>query len=214
MNIEKLLVDFDTEVNKICNILKKQVLANFKNPDNQITFKLSDNLQCKKNLLDKFSDEVGLYYFEINLKDFFNDLITKRDLNRKSMKTREIFLEELNSFWNDKTVRNETNYPKIVKSRFYKHYQLRPYVNNFESAEWIPFYIGINKKINKRLNEHLHCELDSTFSMKLSQLYKYDFPIRISTSFLPEMGLSRRYILVKEVEGIIRNECFPIIGKQ
>ncbi|WP_281729485.1 hypothetical protein [Bacillus paranthracis] len=37
--MEQLLVDFDTEVNKICNILKKQVLTDFKNPDNQITFK-------------------------------------------------------------------------------------------------------------------------------------------------------------------------------
>lgn len=107
MNIEQLLEDFDTEINKISNILKKQVLADFENPDNQITFKLSDDLQCKKILLDKFSKGVGLYYFEINLKDFYNDIIITKKLDKKTIETREFFLGELNNIWTDKTVRNE-----------------------------------------------------------------------------------------------------------
>ncbi|PGW00730.1 hypothetical protein [Bacillus cereus] len=214
MNIIKLIEDFDTVVDETCNNLKDKILADFKIPGNQIEFKLSDDLQYKKNLLNKIGDGVGIYYFEINLKDFYKNIIDTKDLNRTRRKTREILLGELNKIWTDKTVRKETKYPKIIIKRFNKHYRLKPYINKFESNEWIPLYIGISKNVNARLNEHLHCESDNTFSMKLSHLSKYDFPIRISTSFLPEMDLSRRYMLVKEVEGIIRNECFPIIGKQ
>ncbi|ACK98587.1 hypothetical protein ACWGKR_30755 [Bacillus thuringiensis] len=214
MNIKKLIEDFDTVVDETCNNLKDKVLADFKIPDNQITFKLSDDLQHKKCLLDKIENELGIYYFEINLKDFYKDIVEIKGLNRQCIKTRETLLGELNKIWTDKTVRNETKYPKIIIKRFNKHYRLKPYVNKFESDEWIPLYVGISKNLNARLNEHLHCESVSTFSMKLSHLDKYDFPIRISTSLLPGMDLFRRYMLVKEVEGIIRNECFPIIGKQ
>lgn len=48
MNILKLIEDFDTVVDETCNNLKDKILADFKIPNNQIEFKLSDDLQFKK----------------------------------------------------------------------------------------------------------------------------------------------------------------------
>lgn len=133
--------------------------------------------------MNKIGDGVGIYYFEIDLKDFYKNIIDTKGLNSTRRKTREILLGELNKIWTDKTVRKETKYPKIIIKRFNKHYRLKPYVNKFESDEWIPLYIGISKNVNARLNEHLHCESDSTFSMKLSHLKNMIFRLESPRHF-------------------------------
>ncbi len=220
-NFNKLLEEFDSVLNSISTELSEKVISEFKKSNNQIRFCLDDGLDEIKNKINKVPSGSGLYLFEINLQSFYKDKVDLYNNQSNSGKSsnkqkRKYFYDCINQLWNEVDERDGSSYPKIIKKRFLHHFCLRPLRNNFESEEWIPLYLGINKNINGRVFQHVKCE-SSTFSMKLSHLYDTEFseyPIRVSTFVIPDIESKRRYMLVKEIESIVREKLHPLVGKQ
>lgn len=220
-NFNKLLEEFDSILNSISTELSEKVISEFKKSNNQIRFCLDDGLDEIQKKINNVPSGSGLYLFEVNLQTFYKDEIGLYDdwgHNRKSINQnkRDHFFECINRLWNEAIERDGSSYPKIIKKRFFHHFCLRPLRNNFESEEWIPFYLGINKNIQGRVYQHVKCD-SSTFSMKLSHLSETvfsEYPIRVSTFVIPNIESKRRYMLVKEIESIVRERLHPLVGKQ
>lgn len=220
-HINKLLFEFDNVLENISNEFSTKVTGDFERSKNQIIFRLSDGIEKIQEETNRLSSKSGLYLFEINFQSFYNEQINSIDDWSDPIKSinnnkREYFFECLNRLWTEPEERTYSSYPKIIKKRFLHHFSLRPYKNNFEDKEWIPLYLGINQNIQKRVYQHIKCD-SSTFSMKLSHLSETvfsDYPIRVSASVIPGIELNRRYILVKEIENILREKLHPLVGKQ
>lgn len=220
-NFEKLLEEFDDVLDSISTELSEKVISEFKKSNNQITFCLDDGLDEIHSKINRIPTGYGLYLFEVNFQSFFKDkmaLYSNQNNSKKNSNTqkRDYFFESLKKLWSESIEREGSSYPKVIKKRFLHHFCLRPIRINFESEEWIPFYLGINKNINGRVFQHIKCD-SSTFSMKLSHLSESVFskcPIRVSTYVIPDIESKRRYLLVKEIEGIVRQRLHPLVGKQ
>lgn len=218
---QKSLEEFDVVLDSISTELSEKAISEFKKSNNQIEFCLDDGLNEIQNKINKVPNGSGLYLFEVNLQSFYKDEISHYDdwsHNGKSINQnkRDHFFECINRLWNETDERDGSSYPKIIIKRFLHHFCLRPLKNNFENEEWIPFYLGINKNIQGRVYQHIKCD-SSTFSMKLSHLSETVFigyPIRLSTFVIPYIESKRRYMLVKEIESIVRERLHPLVGKQ
>lgn len=213
--------EFDNVLENISNELSSKVTSEFERSKNQITFLLNDGIDKIHEKTNRLPSKSGLYLFEVNLQSFYNEQIDFIDdwshpLKSINSSKREYFFECINRLWNEPEERVGSSYPKIIKKRFLHHFCLRPYKNNFEDKEWTPLYLGINQNIQGRVFQHIKCD-SSTFSMKLYHLSETIFskyPIRVSTSVIPGIELNRRYMLVKEIEYILRDRLHPLIGKQ
>lgn len=220
-SINKLLSKFDLILEDISKELSVKVTDDFERTANQITFRLDDGMEKIQKETNKLPSNPGLYLFEVNLQSFYNGQINSigdcsHPEKSTNYKKRKHFFECLNMLWTEPEERIYSSYPKIIKKRLLHHFCLRPYKNNFEDKEWIPLYLGINKNIQERVLQHIKCD-SSTFSMKLSHLSETvfnEYPIRVSTSVIPGIELNRRYMLVKEIENILRERLHPIVGKQ
>jgi hypothetical protein len=98
------------------------------------------------------------------------------------------------------------------------HYCARPKRITFNS-DWVPFYLGVSQNIHTRVYEHLEHHDEKYSSLKLSHLIDAnscfcDFPIRLSIAEINDITIGRRYIIVREAEGILREQLHPIIGRQ
>lgn len=220
-NINKLLFEFDNVLENIGNELSTKVISDFERTKNQITFRLDDGIEKIQKETNKLPSKPGLYLFEVKLHPFYNEQINTIDdwsdpVQSVNSSKREYFFECINRLWTESEERANSSYPKVIKKRFLRHFCLRPYINNFEDKGWIPLYLGINQNIQGRVFQHIKCD-SSTFSMKLSHLSETvfsEYPIRVSTSVIPGIELNRRYMLVKEIENILRGKLHPLVGKQ
>lgn len=217
-NIDKLLVKFDTTLDYLGEAFATQALNNFKNKKHQITFSMADKLDDIQQNTYALPDKVGLYLFEVNLRDFYKNQFESNQVweNSKESAKREHFFNRLEALWSESDERANSTYPKLIKKRLLKHYNLKSNKNNFIDKDWVPLYLGINKNIQKRVFQHIKCD-SSTFSLKLSQLSATDFkeiPIRVSISAFPNLESKSRYMIVKEIEKNLRDKLHPLVGKQ
>lgn len=220
-DINKSLTDFDEITESVLSILLPKVLNDFNNSNEQVSINFDESLAVVQEKVNQLPTTAGLYFFEINLQSFYKDHIdsyikTKPYTSITNSDKRNYFYTILNILWMSNTERMNSKYPKLIKKRFEYHFKLRPYKNNFENNDWIPLYLGISQNIQERILEHINCDTD-TFSMKLSHLSKTAFkeiPMRISISEIPNITLNRRYMIVKEIESILREELHPLVGRQ
>jgi len=229
MLTNELLSKYDNIISDISTKLAEIVLADLNNPAYKISFCLNEGIEQVKDKLDGLPNNAGLYFFEIGLKKLYEKEMELDDWDIQKGKTlfsikRKHFYDFFNGLWNAPDKRYESTYPKIIRGRFFKyHYRKRPYRNSFETEDWVPFYLGTSKDILKRVNEHIDCKQSKYSSMKLSHflgengsenLIFCDLPIRVSVSEIPDIDKDRRYILVTEVERILRETLHPLVGKQ
>lgn len=219
-DINKSLADFDEITENILSNLLLKVSNDFNNSNNHVLIKLDESLNELQEKVNPLPTNAGVYLFEINLQSFYTEQLNSfiednHSTKIKKSKIRDNFYEHLKKSWLSNT-RNNSKHPKLIRKRFKYHYSLRPYRNNFESNEWIPLYLGISHNIQERILEHINCDSD-TYSMKLLHLSETAFkeiPIRVSTSVIPNIELNRRYMIVKEIETILREKLHPLVGKQ
>lgn len=203
-NIDKQLEKFDTTLDYLVEAFTTEAQNNFTNKENQITFSMSDKLDDIQKKTYALPDTVGLYLFEVDLRKFYKNQFESNQVWEKSKESaiREHFFYRLEVLWSESDERANSTFPKLIKKRLLKHYNLKSKTNDFINMDWVPLYLGINNNIQKRVFQHIKCD-SSTFSMKLSQLSATDFkeiPIRVSISAFPKLGSKSRYMIVEEIE--------------
>jgi hypothetical protein len=153
---------------------------------NRVEFKLSD---YKTDLLEIPKSVMGIYFFEIKKNDSslaFNDWITK-------------FKEK----WEKNDI---TNRPKPRKKSIEK---LSGY-----TEDWIPFYIGKSEKIQYRVNQHIAVGKTTTSALKLILMGNLENET-FRLSFVEiNVGNKLYNLVMPKIEEVLRNELYPIIGKQ
>ena len=131
----------------------------------------------------------GVYLIEIKNNNTFN--------------TFSKWLEDFKPKWEDERyVKSYT--PNLKKKRIRNHHELE---------EWIPLYIGISKRIEGRVHEHIFKELHkTTFALKLNaREFLFTERFRLKTINCP---VDHYNIILPIIESKQREKINPLIGKQ
>ena len=94
--------------------------------------------------------------------------------------------------------------PNFKKKRIAQHRTL---------LEWMPFYLGKSRNVGKRVLEHINLGLDkNTFALKLkARPTMRNRAFRLHTLKLPVENYD---LIVPAMEGILREQFHPLVGKQ
>jgi hypothetical protein len=230
MKLHQLLDKYDELLENISTEISTIVTIDLTKENNQITFKLNDGLENVKGEVSNLPNSAGIYFFEVGLRDFYlKEMNFFEDWSvgqgeTEFMVKRSHFFNALNELWEEREASYDETFPNIIRKRFFKyHYRKNPNRNSFETDEWIPFYLGVSKDIQKRVHEHVECDQPKYSSMKLSQFIGEtegessifcDFPIRVSYSEIPDLDKNNRYSLIEKVESKLRETFHPLVGKQ
>ncbi|GEM_PF-4011571 len=213
-----LLDTYENTVKEILHHLDKRI-SDLKKSENQLIFNLRLGLDNIKELVNNISQNPGIYLFEVDFRQIYNNISSLDEFKGKSKKdARDFFRNHLNNIWCNNEFRNHLKFPKINRSQFEKHYKLRPATNSFKEKEWTPFYLGSSKNINKRVIEHLESNVEGFWTMHLSQLIEHSqfnqLEIRLSYSDLQELNTDIKYNLIEIIESDIRECIHPIVGNK
>jgi hypothetical protein len=149
-------------------------------------FTLDENLSSICDLRD---DYPGLYLFEIKNDNLNVDIST--------------WINDFASLW---------AHPDYHK-RFVSGIKKKRVIFHTKMLDWIPIYLGKNKSVKSRINEHLNKGIDkTTFAMKLkARTNIYGHMFRVSTL---EIKVDNYNLIVPHIESHLRERINPIIGKQ
>lgn len=149
-------------------------------------------------LLGNIPKEHGLYFIDVRFP--FED---------------EECLEDFGTQWGLAKSKNE-DFPD--SPRFYKG-KVKSNLSNLNSREFVPFYLGKSKNVQKRLTEHLNDEAKTgTYSLKLKDrntktpTFFNDFQFR--ASWMTFNIDDAAYFCIELLESAIRKKLNPLIGKQ
>ncbi len=184
-SIEKKLKNLNDEIENFAKSLKFQIVVQ------EFTFsKLTEDLiteQIKK------IDFQGIYFLEIHKGSEISDFENWRQNFEKKWKKDIVKKSPLIS-------------PKRLKnnSKFI----------DFNTVEWLPFYIGKSQNIKKRIKEHLYSLSieSSTSALKLN--HRINLHEEIFRLSIVKIDTKHYDLVMHKVEQVLRDKYNPIIGKQ
>lgn len=181
----------DNSINTALEIFDRELSTLSFDSSKTVSFMLTENLNS-----DFLSTECcgsGVYFFELRLPNDY----------RFGKKTTTI-LQNIKKQWKHHSVKGMWS-PGIKDTRVNAH-------KNF-LGEWIPFYIGKSRNLDKRIREHIFQDREkTTFGMKLKarkNLYGLEFRVNYI-----KIDVKNYDMIVPYVESTFRNKYNPIVGKQ
>lgn len=192
----------------------EKAIVNFNNPTNNAC--MISSVDDIRKRLTSISSEPGLYFFEINIREFLNTFIHEIFSGDQTSWVVECY-DFFQQAWINEQGRGVSNYAKVVKSRLLYHLKKIQENGDFEKEGdiWIPLYIGKRTEVAKRVGEHFYNH-SKTYSMKLGQLLNTPLGksgVRISVYLTPELKHEPMYSILGIVEKAIRAEMIPVVGR-
>ena len=196
-DVEKELIEQLDKVNKTINEQVKICKTFLEDKaNNWIEFKIDD---IDINKFIDYKNKGGIYYLQIKFNNNFETRTKKSDI-----------FKFLVSEWKQD---DRKNTPNIIQKR-----QVKYKIEQLKSNDWIPFYIGKSEKFENRMEEHFNkASKCKTYGLKLNCV-KNDFfkgcSYRIKFMDMPHLTNHKYYWVVENIESKLRNEIYPICGKQ
>jgi hypothetical protein len=216
-NEQKLKEEIINNVKQLKSEKVREINEAFKR--NRVEFSLEDpNLREK---LNKISCTTGIYFFEVNMEDFYRTHFEHDGIVTAAM--RDGFLSKVKCVWD---LHKNGNAPlfSIIKAK--KHFNLKTGRNLFKQ-DWIPFYIGkinirdtnesVPEGLQGRILEHIFgTKNESTYAMKLKDKVDFKEQVNFRVSYCELKGYENEdiYWVVSLFEREVRQIYIPIVGKQ
>lgn len=182
------ITEVDDAITAQLKILRQQITKN----DLQFIAEFTLDKSSIKAIPFDDINYMGVYLIEIR-----NDKYKEGFIN---------WLDKFADLWNDEEYEKKRT-PRII------NYRKQYHIDNNNSDEWIPLYIGKSRNIYKRIKEHIWMPLEKgTYALKLYERKNLsDSRFRISTI---EVNVNNYNTIVPKVEAALRDDLKPIIGRQ
>jgi hypothetical protein len=172
-----------SNIDSLWNDINKEIIIK------NILSDINNNRIDIETKIDSIPNKFGIYIFFIKPKASYSNI---------------------DSLTNDWLVKDFSNYPKIIKSRF---------ESNTKQDDWYTFYIGKSEKIGKRIYEHLtHHKSHVTYGLKLSERnnFKSKNEIQVGYWLFPDEKISNevKQFFITNFEKLLREKLNPWIGRQ